>query len=91
MVHDPTTAVRRLGRIVQFLAMVAHLPLGAVRHHDRAAALRLVRDLPAWADLADPERRKALARHRTPLARAVRRTVPDDDEFALVAYRQGIG
>ncbi len=52
-VNDPTTAVQCLDRIVQFLAAVAELPLGDLRHHDRAGAVRLVQDLPAWDDLVD--------------------------------------
>ncbi len=52
-VNDPTTAVRCLDRIVQFLAAVARLPLGTVYHRDRAGRVRLVQDGPGWDDLVD--------------------------------------
>lgn len=52
-VNDPTTAVQCLDRIVQFLAAVVDLPLGAVHHRDRKGAVRLVQDVPGWADLVD--------------------------------------
>nr|WSW65378.1 DUF2254 domain-containing protein [Streptomyces sp. NBC_00995] len=52
-VNDPTTAVQCLDRIVQFLAAVAKLPLGVVHHRDRQGAVRLVQDVPGWADLVD--------------------------------------
>ncbi|MFI7368153.1 DUF2254 domain-containing protein [Streptomyces sp. NPDC050149] len=52
-VNDPTTAVQCLDRIVQFLAAVAALPLGVVHHRDRKGAVRLVQDVPGWADLVD--------------------------------------
>ncbi|GHC55287.1 DUF2254 domain-containing protein [Streptomyces cinnamoneus] len=52
-VNDPTTAVQCLDRIVQFLAAVAERPLGALHHCDRKGAVRLVQDLPEWADLVD--------------------------------------
>lgn len=52
-VNDPTTAVQCLDRIVQFLAAVAHLPLGAVHHRDRDGQVRLVQDGPEWDDLVD--------------------------------------
>ncbi|KNB54207.1 hypothetical protein AC230_02995 [Streptomyces caatingaensis] len=52
-VNDPTTAVQCLDRIVQFLAAVAHRPLGALCHCDRAGTVRLVQDLPGWTDLVD--------------------------------------
>ncbi|KPL29726.1 DUF2254 domain-containing protein [Streptomyces anulatus] len=52
-VNDPTTAVQCLDRIVQFLAAVAHLPLGAVHHRDRDGRVRLVQDGPEWDDLVD--------------------------------------
>lgn len=51
--NDPTTAVQCLDRIVQFLAAVATLPLGVVHHRDRKGAVRLVQDVPGWADLVD--------------------------------------
>ncbi|MFJ4965187.1 DUF2254 domain-containing protein [Streptomyces sp. NPDC088729] len=52
-VNDPTTAVQCLDRIVQFLAAVVRLPLGAVHHRDRAGRVRLVQDGPGWEDLVD--------------------------------------
>ncbi|MEU1470453.1 DUF2254 domain-containing protein [Streptomyces sp. NPDC005761] len=52
-VNDPTTAVQCLDRIVQFLAAVAKLPLGAVHHRDRKGAVRLIQDVPGWTDLVD--------------------------------------
>ncbi|MFD5099284.1 DUF2254 domain-containing protein [Streptomyces albidochromogenes] len=52
-VNDPTTAVQCLDRIVQFLAAVVEMPLGAVHHRDRDGAVRLVQDVPEWADLVD--------------------------------------
>ncbi|MER6119839.1 DUF2254 domain-containing protein [Streptomyces sp. NPDC001743] len=52
-VNDPATAVQCLDRIVQFLAVVAELPLGVVHHRDRKGAVRLVQDVPGWADLVD--------------------------------------
>lgn len=52
-VNDPTTAVQCVDRIVQFLAALAHRPLGAVHHRDRAGVVRLVQDVPEWADLVD--------------------------------------
>lgn len=52
-VNDPTTAVQCLDRIVQFLAAVAKLPLGVVHHRDRKGVVRLVQDVPGWADLVD--------------------------------------
>ncbi|WP_434599190.1 DUF2254 domain-containing protein [Streptomyces sp. A5-4] len=52
-VHDPTTAVQALDRIIQFLAASADLPLGALHHRDRQGELRLVQDVPGWEDLVD--------------------------------------
>lgn len=52
-VNDPTTAVQCLDRIVQFLAALADLPLGAAHHRDRKGVVRLVQDVPGWADLVD--------------------------------------
>ncbi|CAM5351975.1 DUF2254 domain-containing protein [Streptomyces abikoensis] len=52
-VNDPTTAVQCLDRITQFLAALARRPLGAVHHCDRRGAVRLVQDVPGWADLVD--------------------------------------
>ncbi|MEU0126953.1 DUF2254 domain-containing protein [Streptomyces sp. NPDC006289] len=52
-VHDPTTAVQCLDRIVQFLSMAVHLPLGALHHRDRRGDVRLVQEVPGWTDLVD--------------------------------------
>ncbi|MEV5685749.1 DUF2254 domain-containing protein [Streptomyces sp. NPDC052164] len=52
-VNDPTTAVQCLDRIVQFLAAVVRLPLGAVHHRDKTGRVRLVQDVPGWTDLVD--------------------------------------
>ncbi|MEU0275750.1 DUF2254 domain-containing protein [Streptomyces sp. NPDC006307] len=52
-VNDPTTAVQCLDRIVQFLAVVAARPLGAVVHRDRRGAVRLVQAVPDWEDMVD--------------------------------------
>ncbi|MGW0546138.1 DUF2254 domain-containing protein [Streptomyces altiplanensis] len=52
-VNDPTTAVQCLDRIVQFLAAVVERPLGTVHHRDGRGAVRLVQDVPGWADLVD--------------------------------------
>ncbi|WP_128979688.1 DUF2254 domain-containing protein [Streptomyces roseicoloratus] len=55
-VNDPTTAVQCLDRIVQFLAALAHRPLGAVEYRegrDGRGPVRLVQDVPEWADLVD--------------------------------------
>ncbi|WP_411137854.1 DUF2254 domain-containing protein [Streptomyces sp. C10] len=52
-VNDPTTAVQCLDRIVQILAAVVRRPLGAVHHRDRRGAVRLVQNVPGWADLVD--------------------------------------
>lgn len=52
-VNDPTTAVQCLDRIVAFLGSLADVPLGAVSHTDRKGEVRLVQELPGWADLVD--------------------------------------
>lgn len=52
-VNDPTTTVQCLDRIVQILAAVVRRPLGAVHHRDRRGAVRLVQNVPGWADLVD--------------------------------------
>ncbi|MCX5400964.1 DUF2254 domain-containing protein [Streptomyces sp. NBC_00102] len=52
-VNDPTTAVQCLDRTVQFLAALAHRPLGTVRHRDHRGEVRLVVETPDWADLVD--------------------------------------
>lgn len=45
-VNDPTTAVQCLDRIIEFLAVVAARPLGAVHHRDRKGVVRLVQNVP---------------------------------------------
>ncbi|MGW3801554.1 DUF2254 domain-containing protein [Streptomyces clavifer] len=52
-VNDPTTAVQCLDRIVQFLSVAVHLPLGPMHHRDRRGAVRLVQEVPGWTDLVD--------------------------------------
>lgn len=52
-VNDPTTAVQCLDRIVQFLAVAVHLPLGPLHHRDRRGAVRLVQEVPGWSHLVD--------------------------------------
>ncbi|MFF8938153.1 DUF2254 domain-containing protein [Streptomyces paradoxus] len=52
-IHDPTTAVQALDRIVQFLAALSRRPLDAALHRDRAGALRLVQPVPGWTELVD--------------------------------------
>ncbi|MFF4182766.1 DUF2254 domain-containing protein [Streptomyces sp. NPDC001691] len=52
-VNDPTTAVQCLDRIVQLLSALADRPLGAVGHPDGRGQVRLVQDVPDWADLVD--------------------------------------
>ncbi|MEU8760542.1 DUF2254 domain-containing protein [Streptomyces sp. NPDC048659] len=55
-VNDPTTAVQCLDRITQFLAALAHRPLGAVEYRDRrrgGGTVRFVQDGPDWTDLVD--------------------------------------
>ncbi|TXS57607.1 DUF2254 domain-containing protein [Streptomyces sp. t39] len=52
-VNDPTTAVQAIDRIVQFLAAIAPMPLGAVAHRDRRETVRLVQEGPGWGDLVD--------------------------------------
>ncbi|WP_234376224.1 DUF2254 domain-containing protein [Streptomyces sp. CB01201] len=52
-INDPTTAVLCLDRIVQLLTVLANRPLGAVGHPDGKGEIRLVQDVPSWADLVD--------------------------------------
>lgn len=52
-VNDPTTAVQCLDRIVQFLSVAVHLPLGPLHHRDRRGEVRLVQEVPGWTDLVD--------------------------------------
>ncbi|MFI1395375.1 DUF2254 domain-containing protein [Streptomyces sp. NPDC020681] len=83
-VNDPTTAVQCLDRIVQFLTYVVNEPLGAVQHRDRKGAVRLVQDVPEWADLVD----LALAEIRlfaTGSPQVTRRLVAAIDDLLLLA------
>ncbi|MFJ8885092.1 DUF2254 domain-containing protein [Streptomyces sp. NPDC102402] len=52
-VHDPTTAVQCLDRIVQFLSVAVTLPLATLHHRDRRGDVRLVQQVPGWAELVD--------------------------------------
>ncbi|MCX5386646.1 DUF2254 domain-containing protein [Streptomyces sp. NBC_00083] len=52
-VNDPTTAVQCLDRMIQVLTALANRPLGAVGHPDGKGTVRLVQDVPGWADLVD--------------------------------------
>ncbi|MEU5400033.1 DUF2254 domain-containing protein [Streptomyces sp. NPDC005963] len=52
-VHDPTTAVQCVDRIVQLLSALARAPLGALHHRDGQGAVRLEQDVPNWTDLVD--------------------------------------
>lgn len=52
-VNDPTTAVQCLDRIVQFLSVAVHLPLGPLHHRDRRGEVRLVQEVPGWTELVD--------------------------------------
>ncbi|MFK4693531.1 putative membrane protein [Streptomyces pristinaespiralis] len=52
-VNDPTTAVQCLDRIVQFLAVVSHRPLGTVYHQDGRGRVRLIQQVSGWDDLVD--------------------------------------
>ncbi|MEU0132707.1 DUF2254 domain-containing protein [Streptomyces sp. NPDC006296] len=52
-VHDPTTAVQCLDRIVQFLSAAVTMPLATLHHRDRRGDVRLVRRVPGWTDLVD--------------------------------------
>ncbi|MGW8801084.1 DUF2254 domain-containing protein [Streptomyces sp. NPDC055775] len=96
-VNDPTTAVQCLDRIVQLLAAMVHLPLGAVQHRDGAGAVRLVQDGPEWTDLVDlafEEIRWCAARSpqvsRRMLAGIddVVALAPEDRKGALVRHRE---
>ncbi|MET7548124.1 DUF2254 domain-containing protein [Streptomyces sp. NPDC005479] len=96
-VNDPTTAVQCLDRIVQLLAAMVHLPLGAVQHRDGAGAVRLVQDGPEWTDLVDlafEEIRGCAARSpqvsRRMLAGIddVVALAPEDRKGALVRHRE---
>ncbi|MFF1845819.1 DUF2254 domain-containing protein [Streptomyces sp. NPDC058217] len=96
-VNDPTTAVQCLDRIVQLLAAMVHLPLGAVQHRDGAGVVRLVQDGPEWTDLVDlafEEIRWCAARSpqvsRRMLAGIddVVALAPEDRKGALVRHRE---
>lgn len=96
-VNDPTTAVQCLDRIVQLLAAMVHLPLGAVQHRDGAGVVRLVQDGPEWTDLVDlafEEIRWCAARSpqvsRRMLAGIddVVTLAPEDRKGALVRHRE---
>ncbi|MGW3719117.1 DUF2254 domain-containing protein [Streptomyces sp. NPDC005133] len=96
-VNDPTTAVQCLDRIVQLLAAMVHLPLGAVQHRDGAGVARLVQDGPEWTDLVDlafEEIRWCAARSpqvsRRMLAGIddVVALAPEDRKGALVRHRE---
>ncbi|MBM7439794.1 DUF2254 domain-containing protein [Streptomyces sp. HB132] len=52
-VHDPTTAVQCLDRIVQLLSVAVALPLATLHHRDRRGDVRLVQEVPGWTDLVD--------------------------------------
>ncbi|MEV5951016.1 DUF2254 domain-containing protein [Streptomyces sp. NPDC051993] len=52
-INDPTTAVQCLDRIVQLLTALVNRPLGAVGHRDGKGEVRLVQNVPDWADLVD--------------------------------------
>ncbi|MFF2137408.1 DUF2254 domain-containing protein [Streptomyces sp. NPDC058193] len=52
-VHDPTTAVQCLDRIVQLLSVAVRLPLAPLHHRDRRGDVRLVQEVAGWTDLVD--------------------------------------
>ncbi|WP_406457061.1 DUF2254 domain-containing protein [Streptomyces sp. NBC_00876] len=83
-VNDPTTAVQCLDRIVQFLAAVADLPLGAVHHRDRKGVVRLVQDVPGWADLVDLGFEE-IRRCATDSPQVTRRLLAGIDDLVLLA------
>lgn len=89
-VNDPTTAVQCLDRIVQFLAAVADLPLGVVHHRDRKGVVRLVQDVPGWADLVDLGFEE-IRRCATDSPQVTRRLLAGIDDLVLLAgpERQG--
>ncbi len=89
-VSDPTTAVQCLDRIVQFLAAVSGLPLGAVHHRDRKGMVRLVQDVPGWVDLVDLGFEE-IRRCATDSPQVTRRLLAGIDDLALLAgpERQG--
>ncbi|MET7644208.1 DUF2254 domain-containing protein [Streptomyces sp. NPDC005426] len=83
-VNDPTTAVQCLDRIVQFLAAVAKLPLGVVHHRDRKDVVRLVQDVPGWADLVDLGFEE-IRRCATDSPQVTRRLLAGIDDLVLLA------
>ncbi|HEY9328350.1 MAG TPA: DUF2254 domain-containing protein [Streptomyces sp.] len=89
-VNDPTTAVQCLDRIVQFLAAVAKLPLGVVHHRDRKGAVRLIQDVPEWADLVDLGFEE-IRRCATESPQVTRRLLAGIDDLVVLAgpERQG--
>ncbi|WP_328951478.1 DUF2254 domain-containing protein [Streptomyces sp. NBC_01220] len=89
-VNDPTTAVQCLDRIVQFLAAVAKLPLGVVHHRDRKGSVRLIQDVPEWADLVDLGFEE-IRRCATDSPQVTRRLLAGIDDLVVLAgpERQG--
>ncbi|MGC5009009.1 DUF2254 domain-containing protein [Streptomyces sp. DT203] len=96
-VNDPTTAVQCLDRIVQLLAAMVHLPLGAVRHRDGAGVVRLVQDGPEWTDLVDlafeeirwcATRSPQVSRRMLAGIDDVVAPAPEDRKGALVRHRE---
>ncbi|MCM2386886.1 DUF2254 domain-containing protein [Streptomyces albipurpureus] len=83
-VHDPTTAVQCVDRIVQVLSALVNEPLGAIHHRDAKGAVRLEQDVPTWEDLVDlglAEIREAAA--DTP--QVTRRLMAAIDDLLLLA------
>lgn len=96
-VNDPTTAVQCLDRIVQLLAAMVHLPLGAAQHRDGAGAVRLVQDGPEWTDLVDlafeeirwcATRSPQVSRRMLAGIDDVVAPAPEDRKGALVRHRE---
>lgn len=96
-VNDPTTAVQCLDRIVQLLAAMLHLPLGAVQHRDGGGAVRLVQDGPEWTDLVDlafeeirwcATRSPQVSRRMLAGIDDVVALAPEDRKGALVRHRE---
>ncbi len=52
-VHDPTTAVQCLDRIVLLLSAMVRKPLGSAHHRDSKGVVRLVQEVPDWTALVD--------------------------------------
>ncbi|MCX5309594.1 DUF2254 domain-containing protein [Streptomyces sp. NBC_00154] len=96
-VNDPTTAVQCLDRIVELLAAMVHLPLGAVQHRDGAGVVRLVQDGPEWTDLVDlafeeirwcATRSPQVSRRMLAGIDDVVAPAPEDRKGALVRHRE---